>query len=180
MYIVSNIYQLQHVSLYLHYNGTPWLCNGSSLGKMKPADFPARDPGQIKETLKDLRILGEYASCFERLFLGKELTLEAHLDNLSTCHTCSSPSSVKTIFLHLHANNMASQFVPAQQHAANDSCYLLERCDCTSERHLKLFPVLGLYISTWAKFWNHPWPAWTGQPGKSANYKFSRCVRGHF
>jgi hypothetical protein len=84
---------------------------------MKPADFPARDPGQIKETLKDLRILGEYASSFERLFLGKELTLEAHLDNLSTRHTCSSPSSVKTIFLHLHANNMASQFVPAQQYS---------------------------------------------------------------
>jgi hypothetical protein len=35
-------------------------------------------------TFKDLRILGEYASCFERFFLGKELTLEAHLDNLST------------------------------------------------------------------------------------------------
>jgi len=56
----------------------------SLLGKMQPTDFPGRDPGQIKETLKDLRILGEYASCFERFFLGKELTLEAHLDNLST------------------------------------------------------------------------------------------------
>lgn len=56
----------------------------SNLGKKKPTDFPSRDPGEIKGTLRDLRILGEYASCFERFFLGKELTLESHLDNLST------------------------------------------------------------------------------------------------
>ena len=98
----------------------------SSLGKMKPADFPARDPGQIKETLKDLRILGEYASCFERFFLGKELTLEAHLDNLSTMSHLlfalfrKNDTKVRRLFflfLHLRAHNMASQFVPAQQYS---------------------------------------------------------------
>jgi len=43
-----------------------------------------RDPGEIKETLRDLRILGKYASCFERFFrlssLSKNSPLESHLD----------------------------------------------------------------------------------------------------
>ena len=84
--------------------------------------FPSRDHGEIKEIL-----FGKYASCFERLFLGKKLTLESHQTIWALCRSYSSHFSVKTAQrwgdysvsspILLTSNIKASQFVPAQQYS---------------------------------------------------------------
>lgn len=72
-----------------------------------PADFPERDAAIMTGVLREMRILAEYAACFERLFLGKELSLEAHLDSLST---------MAHLLLVLFRRN-GTNFVPAQHYS---------------------------------------------------------------
>ena len=72
-----------------------------------PADFPERDPVIMKGVMSEMRILAEYAACFERLFLGRELSLEQHLDSLST---------MSHLLLALFRRN-GTKFVPAQHYS---------------------------------------------------------------
>lgn len=69
-----------------------------------PTDFPGRDAVMMTGVLREIRILAEYAGCFERLFLGKEMSLEQHLDSLST---------LAHLLLVLYRRN-GTKFVPAQ------------------------------------------------------------------
>ena len=72
-----------------------------------PSDFPSRDQTSTMAVLRELRVLAEYAACFERLFLGKELTLEEHLNSLST---------MAHLLLVLFRRN-GTKFVPAQHYS---------------------------------------------------------------
>ena len=139
--------------------------------------FPSRDHGEIKEILRDLRIFGKYASCFERFFLGKKLTLESHQTIWAICRSYSSHFSVKTVqrwgdysvssSILLTSNIKASQFVPAQQYSNTQ-----RMIDCASKRH-RPFHVLGLHRSLRAKFWNRSWIIWARHSGKNLSHEFS-------
>ena len=77
------------------------------LKEKTPSDFPERDPVIMKGVFSEIRILSEYAGCFECLFLGRELSLEQHLDSLST---------LAHLLLVLFRRN-GTKFVPAQHYS---------------------------------------------------------------
>ena len=75
----------------------------SGLKDKTSADFTG-PPAVVDSALRELRILGEVCSCMKVLFMGKELNIDAHLENLST---------LSHLLLVLFRRN-GTAFIPAQ------------------------------------------------------------------